>query len=42
MSFVNLVSEEQAGASLKKTYQQLREYFGFLPNYFLAIGRLPR
>ena len=41
MSFVSLVSEEQADAHLKQLYQQIREGFGFLPNYFQALGRAP-
>lgn len=42
MSFVNLVTEEKADGPLKKTYAGIREKFGFLPNYFQALGRLPK
>lgn len=41
MSFVKKVSEEQAGAELKPLYDQIRELYGFLPNYFQALGPLP-
>ena len=42
MSFVSLVTVDRADASLKATYEQIRERFGFLPNYFQAIGRMPK
>lgn len=42
MSFVALVSDEQASPALKKVYEQIRREFGFLPNYFQALGRAPR
>jgi uncharacterized peroxidase-related enzyme len=42
MSYVGLVSEAEAGPELKPLYQQVRESFGFLPNYFQALGRAPR
>ncbi len=41
MAFVSVISEEQASAPLKALYQEIRESFGFLPNYFLAQGRMP-
>ncbi len=41
MSFVALVTEEQASPPLKQTYEQLRRNLGFLPNYFRALGRSP-
>jgi len=41
MSFVKKVSEEQAGPELKPLFQQIRELYGFLPNYFQALGPLP-
>jgi len=41
MSFVRKVSEEQAGPELKPLFQQIRELYGFLPNYFQALGPLP-
>lgn len=42
MSYVNLITEEKADVPLRKTYAVLRESFGFLPNYFQAIGRSPK
>lgn len=41
MSFVKKVPEEQAGPELKPLFQQIREVYGFLPNYFQALGPLP-
>jgi len=41
MSFVEPVTEDQASPSLKPLYEKIREDFGFLPNYFLAMGRSP-
>lgn len=41
MSFVKKVSEEQAGPELRPLFQQIRELYGFLPNYFQALGPLP-
>lgn len=42
MAFVSKVSEVQAGPELKPLYQQIHEHYGFLPNYFQALGRVPR
>ncbi len=42
MSFVGLVTQEQAGPQLKQIYEQVRQNFGFLPNYVQALGRTPR
>jgi uncharacterized peroxidase-related enzyme len=42
MSFVSNVSEAQAPPELKPLYQQIREHYGFLPNYFQALGSVPR
>jgi uncharacterized peroxidase-related enzyme len=42
MSFVPLVTEEQANPPLKQIYAQLRQRFGFLPNYFQALGGTPQ
>src|SRR5438445_13477578 len=42
MSFVKKVSEEQAGPELRPLYQQIRQLYGFLPNYFQALGPLPK
>lgn len=41
MSWVSQVAEEQASPDLKPLYRQIRESFGFLPNYFQALGRAP-
>lgn len=41
MSFVRQIPEAEAGAELRGIYQQIREAFGFIPNYFLAQGRAP-
>lgn len=41
MAFVGQVSEAQAGPRLAPIYQKLREDFGFVPNYFQALGRAP-
>jgi len=42
MSFVSKISEEQAGPELKPLYEQIREHYGFLPNYFQALGPAPK
>src|SRR5712692_3453250 len=42
MSFVKKVSEQQAGPELRPLYQQIRQLYGFLPNYFQALGPLPK
>ncbi len=42
MSFIGLLPEEQAPPALKELYGKIREKFGFLPNYFQALGRAPR
>ena len=41
MSFVGKVLESEAGPELKPLYQRIREDYGFLPNYFQALGRAP-
>lgn len=41
MSYIGLVSEEQASPALQEIYKKIREQFGFLPNYFQALGRDP-
>ena len=38
MSFIALVSEEQADPKAKQLYETIKEVFGFLPNYFRALG----
>jgi len=42
MSFVSKISEEQAGPELKPLYEQIREHYGFLPNYFQALRPAPQ
>jgi uncharacterized peroxidase-related enzyme len=42
VSFVSLITEEKADAPLKAKYAEIRGHFGFLPNYFQAIGRMPK
>ncbi len=39
MSFVALAKEEEADPELKQRYQAIRKAFGFMPNYFLALGK---
>ncbi len=39
MSWVPLVSEEQASPEVQAKYAFLRENWKFVPNYFLALGR---
>ena len=41
MPHVDPVPEQQAGPELKTYYNQVRQLFGFVPNYFLAQGRIP-
>ena len=41
MAFVGKVSEAEAGPELSALYQQIRDNYGFLPNYFQALGRDP-
>jgi len=42
VSFVGKVSETDAGPELKPLYDQIREHYGFLPNYFQALGHEPQ
>lgn len=42
MAYVNQIAEEQAGPELKPLYAQVREALGFMPNYYLALGRSPK
>jgi len=42
MSWVPDVSEEQAGPEVKPVYQFLQDNWGFVPNYFLALGTQPK
>lgn len=39
MSWIPLVSDEQASPEVKKMYDYIRERWSFVPNYFLALGR---
>jgi len=41
VSFVTRIAEEHAGPELKPLYEKIREHYGFLPNYFQALGRYP-
>lgn len=38
MSWVPLVTAEEASPEVKKTYEFLQENWGFVPNYFLMLG----
>ena len=42
MSWVPAVSEEQAGPEVRPVYKFLQENWGFVPNYFLALGTQPQ
>ena len=42
MSWVPAVSEEEAGPEVKPVYKFLQENWGFVPNYFLALGTQPQ
>ena len=39
MSWVPLVSDQQASPEVKRIYDSIRERWGFVPNYFHALGR---
>jgi uncharacterized peroxidase-related enzyme len=41
VSFVTKITEERAGPELKLLYERVREPYGFLPNYFQALGAHP-
>ncbi len=41
MSFVAKITEEQAGPDLKPLFDEIREHYGFVPNYYQALGRFP-
>ena len=41
MPYVNEIEETQADARLRDIYRGIEQNFGFLPNYFKAIGALP-
>ncbi len=42
MAWIPLVNEEQSPPEVRKMYDLLREGWGFVPNYFLALGRDPQ
>ncbi len=42
MSWVPLVPEDQASPEVKRMYDNIRERWGFVPNYFYALGRDPQ
>lgn len=42
MSYVPKITEEQAPAELKPLFGKLKEHYGFVPNYFQALGRHPK
>ena len=42
MSWVPAVSEGQAGPAVKPVYKFLQDNWGFVPNYFLALGTQPQ
>src|SRR5215469_6151251 len=42
MSWVSLTTEEQAGPETKQIYKFLGENWGFVPNYFQALGAHPQ
>ena len=39
MSWVPIVTEEQASPEVKRQYDYIRERWSFVPNYFYALGR---
>src|ERR1700740_2587973 len=42
MSWIPAVSEEQASPEVKRVYKFLQDNWGFVPNYFLALGTKPQ
>src|SRR5947209_20426472 len=42
MSWIPAVSKDQASPEVKRIYDFLGENWGFVPNYFLALGRYPQ
>jgi uncharacterized peroxidase-related enzyme len=42
MSWIPLTTENQAGPEAKQIYKFLSENWGFIPNYFQALGRDPQ
>jgi uncharacterized peroxidase-related enzyme len=41
IAYVTQVPEAKADPQVRPLYRQIREDFGFVPNYFQALGRLP-
>jgi len=41
MAFVTEVPECDASTNLKAVYERIQEDFGFVPNYFQALGTMP-
>ena len=41
MSFISMVSEEQADAELRELYERIKKEFGFLPRLFQSMGSRP-
>lgn len=41
MSYVNELKEMQADARLREIYRGIEQGFGFLPNFFKALGPMP-
>lgn len=41
MSFIKLPAPEQTSPELHPAYEKIQQEFGFLPNYFRALGREP-
>jgi uncharacterized peroxidase-related enzyme len=41
MAFVSQVAEAQATPEVKQLFQQIQQHYGFLPNYYQALGHLP-
>lgn len=41
MPYVDPVPAEKASPELRMFYDQVQQNFGFIPNYFLAQGRIP-
>jgi len=39
MTWIPIVTEEQAGPEVKQTYDYIRDRWSFVPNYFHALGR---
>jgi uncharacterized peroxidase-related enzyme len=42
VSWLPLVSDEQANSEVQRMYDQLRQGWGFVPNYFRGLGHDPK